>query len=417
VRCSFIQPAFTFLIVSINSRRWGGATELQPNREVQVDALRGVAAMCVVAEHAFVSMKPQTVGMFSGPFETQELLQWLTHVVFNGRAAVLLFFVISGYAMKLQWDRQSGEIIPRYFAFLTRRAFRILPAMWVAIFISWIIGWSFRLSIDLSFDTFLKSLAAQSHALNAPLWSIIVEIHCSIALPFILVLHKRISAAGHAVVFIALLAHLYFVGPLSTGFMVFFYSGVLLHDYGRQALDRIGRGAVPIGIGALIAYCIIPQLWVFPNRFLHPGDVSLYVFLEIVPATIIVLVVAGKRFTIIDKALNTRHLAFLGAISYSIYLLNWPITQAWWTSFLQTASPFWDFYYLVQVAFFIGISIVNIFSAWLLYRSIEQPLNRYGRTAADFVERACARWISATSADADVVINQKTSRRVRSNAA
>ncbi|SFL93645.1 Peptidoglycan/LPS O-acetylase OafA/YrhL, contains acyltransferase and SGNH-hydrolase domains [Bradyrhizobium sp. NFR13] len=367
---------------------------MQPDREVQVDALRGVAAMCVVAEHAFVSMKPQTVGMFSGPFETQELLQWLTHVVFSGRAAVLLFFVISGYAMKLQWDRQSGDLVPRYFAFLTRRAFRILPAMWAAIITAWIIGWAFSLPLDLSLKTFWQSLAAQSHALNAPLWSIIVEIHCSIALPFVIVLHKRISAIGHAAVFIALLAHLYVTGPLSTGFLVFFYCGVLLHDYGSKALDRMGRGAVPIGIGALFAYCIIPQLWVFPNRFLHPGDVSLYIFLEIIPATIILMLVAGRRVAIVDRALNTRPLAFLGAISYSIYLLNWPITQAWWTSFLQTASPFWDLYYLVQVAFFIGIASINILAAWLLYRSVELPLNRLGRTVADHVEYHSNQWLS-----------------------
>lgn len=150
----FYTTGLTFLIVSIGSRRCGGVADLQPNRELPVDALRGVAAMCVVAEHAFVSMKPQTVGMFSGPFETQELLQWLTHVVFNGRAAVLLFFVISAYAMKLQWERQSGGTVPRYFAFLTRRAFRILPAMWAAIIITWIIGWAFSLPFDLSFETF-----------------------------------------------------------------------------------------------------------------------------------------------------------------------------------------------------------------------------------------------------------------------
>lgn len=356
--------------------------------------MRGVAAMCVVAEHAFVSMKPQTVGMFSGPFETQELLQWLTHVLFSGRAAVLLFFVISGYAMKLQWDRQTGDLIPRYLAFLTRRAFRILPAMWVSIVLAWLITWAFSLPFDLSFKTLWLMLTAQSSALNAPLWSIIVEIHCSIALPLVLLLHYRVSTLGHAAIFAALLAHFFLTGPLSTGFLVFFYSGVLLHEYGHKATAALGRWAIPVGAAALIAYCLIPQLWVFPNRFLHPGDVYVYVVLELIPATIILMLVTGHRIASVDRLLSTRPLLFLGTISYSIYLLNWPIAQAWWASLLQAASPYWDLYYAVQVVFFIGIATVNVFAAWLLYEIVEKRSNLRGRSAASYVEHTAARFLS-----------------------
>jgi peptidoglycan/LPS O-acetylase OafA/YrhL len=52
--------------------------------------------------------------------------------VFNGGAAVVLFFVLSGHALTLSLQR-SGTTSGNIAAFLVRRVMRLTPPMWVSI--------------------------------------------------------------------------------------------------------------------------------------------------------------------------------------------------------------------------------------------------------------------------------------------
>ncbi|WP_126175566.1 acyltransferase family protein [Tsuneonella rigui] len=55
----------------------------------------------------------------------------LIDIALNQRAAVLIFFVLSGYVLTYAWLRICGE--PRaLYRFYVRRLFRLLPALWVA---------------------------------------------------------------------------------------------------------------------------------------------------------------------------------------------------------------------------------------------------------------------------------------------
>ena len=46
----------------------------------------------------------------------------------NGRAAVTLFFVLSGFVLGLAIRRAEGSFVREYFRFAIRRIFRIWPA-------------------------------------------------------------------------------------------------------------------------------------------------------------------------------------------------------------------------------------------------------------------------------------------------
>src|SRR5580765_5170109 len=87
---------------------------------VKLEALRGLAALMVVGYHAF----PST------------LYSWM-HVIFNGRAAVSLFFVLSGYVLGLSLRRGTGTILYQYLFFMYRRVLRIYPAYFVTSLIFW----------------------------------------------------------------------------------------------------------------------------------------------------------------------------------------------------------------------------------------------------------------------------------------
>lgn len=73
----------------------------------EIEALRGIAAFAVVVEHCF--------GYFpdakSFPW-IQKVAQGLIHMVFDGRAAVLLFFIMSGFVLGIQLGKERFLTLP-----------------------------------------------------------------------------------------------------------------------------------------------------------------------------------------------------------------------------------------------------------------------------------------------------------------
>lgn len=79
-----------------------------------IDALRGYAVLGVIVVHA-VSIAPIPDGL-------------LHTLLVQGARGVQLFFVASAFTLMLSRDRRGDGVVPFYI----RRAFRILPAFWLA---------------------------------------------------------------------------------------------------------------------------------------------------------------------------------------------------------------------------------------------------------------------------------------------
>lgn len=88
-----------------------------------VDALRGTAALMVVAVHAAF------VGRWSGPDDG--LLRFQREF----STGVLLFFVVSGFVISLPWLRAllDDRPLPAVAPYVVRRGGRLLPAYWLSI--------------------------------------------------------------------------------------------------------------------------------------------------------------------------------------------------------------------------------------------------------------------------------------------
>jgi len=89
-----------------------------------LDALRGIAVLLVVSFHVATSFAPH---------------QLYGHVFGYGYMGVQLFFLISAVTMCHMWSQRSGEPSPAL-AFWIRRATRIVPLFWFALFFYYFIG-------------------------------------------------------------------------------------------------------------------------------------------------------------------------------------------------------------------------------------------------------------------------------------
>ena len=102
----------------------GGATT--GGRVGNVDVLRAVAALMVVAGHAY-GLGGRTVSV--------QAERWYDVLVINGAAGVWLFFAISGYVIGKPFiDRLvTGRPLPALAPYALRRAARIFPLYWIAL--------------------------------------------------------------------------------------------------------------------------------------------------------------------------------------------------------------------------------------------------------------------------------------------
>lgn len=98
------------------------------NRIAPIDALRGVAALCVCVQHAV-----QPITAAAGPSARSPAVHtWLSAITLDrfdlGRYGVVLFFLISGYVVP--FSLRGAHALPR---FALTRVLRLYPAFWLSV--------------------------------------------------------------------------------------------------------------------------------------------------------------------------------------------------------------------------------------------------------------------------------------------
>lgn len=275
------------------------------NRLTALDALRGLAALAVVLFHYL----PYYHQLYGHSFSSPGILDF-------GRYGVHLFFMLSGFVifMTLERTRTSGQ-------FALARAFRLLPALWAGIALTYLtVHWLGPTDRTVSFEAALMNLTLMHEYLGYPhvdgaYWSLVIEatFYVWIALLFYglgdwrrvrpaLWLWVAISYAGviwwkaipDALDF--LLKDLLFVryAPL-------FISGMLIYRaYRDRRLPAIDIALLALSIG----HCLVAYKAPF-NIFV----LACY--------GIFALAVAGYL-----NVLSRPSLLWLGSISYTLYLVH-----------------------------------------------------------------------------------------------
>jgi peptidoglycan/LPS O-acetylase OafA/YrhL len=319
-------------------------------RYEQLDSLRGLAALTVVIHHLFLV-----------PLALTPFFQLLFHfkspakLLISGHAAVLLFFVLSGFVLSLPLHRhQSVDYLP----FLLKRLFRIYLPYLVSILIamgaaslfysgsidglsSWFQS-SWKQPLDPA--SFMEHMVLigniHSDLYNNVIWSLIHELRISLIFPFVILLLNRSHwAASILACFVfSLIGGLNNVyhWELSNGFhttyfdslhyLSFFILGSLLAKHQAAFLHHYKKLSFPVKITLLLLsllcyiYATYPTVITNQISFLAPFNPILIDYITAAGASgIIVLALSSSA---LSKLLLTKPLLFLGNISFSLYLYH-----------------------------------------------------------------------------------------------
>jgi peptidoglycan/LPS O-acetylase OafA/YrhL len=314
-----------------------------------LDGVRGAASFYVMLTHLALFINP---ALFTEVKWLTPATAWMRY----GRTSVSIFIVLSGYCLMLPVARTAGSTITGgLWPYLARRARRIMPPYYAALLISLILTWIFSTQIN-RIGTFwstmipINSKVVISHLLlihnfsndwiskiDAPMWSVATEWQIYFLFPLVLLPIYRLSTAGMlASVLLIGVAPMFLFHTGETAapwFTLLFALGMVgaainFTDSGRwRALrERMSWSAACIVATAGVA---IWHTLVAPRLHLKwKGDLIEDVITGL--ATMSLLIACTNNLhtesrSAVVKCLESKPLLFLGAISYSLYLMHAPI--------------------------------------------------------------------------------------------
>ncbi len=334
----------------------------------EIDGLRAIAVSLVLAYHFRL-----------GPFP-------------GGFIGVDVFFVISGYLITaiVLGEVEAGRFT--FSSFYSRRLRRILPALLVTIAITFAIAALVLSPLHLqlvaretaaaaagvsNIHYWLQSGYFDVSAILKPLlhtWSLAVELQFYLVWPAFLVLLHRLggrrlvlkSIIGVGVVITALAT--WYVGIDPSG--AFFLTPFRINEFAAGAivacLPGIAGGRrwlADAGFVAGFAAIVVPAI-AFTEQMAFPGA---WVLVPVAGTALVIVTASTSSF---GALLRFRPIVWLGLISYSLYLVHWPV--------LALAYRMLNRFIVIEER--IALVALAIVLAAISYRFVEAPF-RHGKAA------------------------------------
>jgi peptidoglycan/LPS O-acetylase OafA/YrhL len=313
------------------------AGEASTHRIPSLDGLRALSIFLVLALHSLQRLE----------FTHHVPLIWSG--IFDGATGVFIFFVISGYlitSLLLREHEKRGSISLRGFYF--RRAMRILPPLYLYVGVLLLLGWAGRLAIVkldiVSALFFFHDYAASSMWSLEHFWSLSIEEQFYLLWPFLLIyclrrpgLEGRLKASKIAIAIIL-------ASPIIRVLSVTLARHTVLNNsYGFHSR------ADSLMFGCLIAllqgtptfehfYALATKIWWIPPtvivlsdclgaRFQNYWEFPIGLTVCGIAISVFLLWCVRNPSSAVGRVLNSRPIAHIGVLSYSIYI--------WQTLFLN----------------------------------------------------------------------------------
>jgi peptidoglycan/LPS O-acetylase OafA/YrhL len=327
-------------------------------------------------------------------FESPEWFRRATWIT-DAHAAVVIFFVLSGFVLSNAL-RNTGSNVSKIAAFYVRRLFRIYPALWACSVIALVYVAMVHYDVAVPHESawfekrFLPernnplsvaaSFAGVYPFLLPQLWSIYVELVASVAMPFLaLAVFSRRGAvkigAGLALLALSFASPRDWPPAIAGTYLVDFYIGALLFAGSatiRRLIERLGSAQRPI----LIACVALLASAEFATVGLDYNDPAVNLAEALIAGVAIAIFAFSPQRP--KWAARPRWVA-LGDISYSIYLVHFPVL-----CFVATAIGVAGFAFngvLWNLGVSVGTIAITIPLSALLYQHVEKPGIAWGKRA------------------------------------
>lgn len=346
-----------------------------------LDGLRGIAAVVVVLQHC-VLLLPQVSWAYFGGRTDDGWPAWITysplHLFWMGTEAVYVFFVISGIVLtrlamgtNFTWRRYYPSRLIRLYGPT------ILSVLLGSLIIFFTVDktvlttrWLESRHGFYSLTDYLKdfTLILGDSGRIGPLWSLQYEVLFSLLLPLYLLLRKVRPWIG-----LVIISTLIVVGALIAFeplyYLPFFGLGVMM----AQNWDvLVARATKLLETRAWVGWCsFVAALFLIMSHWLVAAWVDSFlvraITLPFILLGVCALVLLAETFSPLIRFFSSRVVAWLGLISFSLYLVHEPIIIG--AAFL-TRGAVWAVITAVVLSFVV---------AQLFYMFLERPIHKFSQ--------------------------------------
>jgi len=349
----------------------------RPERNAQLDGLRGYAAFVVAIYHVITGTEPSLIARIL-PVTIQslrdgyDLILKVVLLMVSGETAVVIFFVLSGVVLFKSLAADRTPFLTMSYQFVVRRLFRIYPAMLVCLIACALL---FPLAgIAVTWETFIRNALLIQFHLNGATWTLAVEF---LAIPLFLAAALSFRRFGEwGLVGLLLLIWLATRKPVATAVLHLQLTQVHWFAFALGMLipTRIGeRAARVLPLAALPIFFICMLL----ARHVVEGPNTGLKLLQWSAAFVVLMLYYGKSGAF-GRFLEWPISQFLGRISYSFYLFN--------VLFLEVICHFlrgqpWVAGRPLEVGLLASVVVIALTLpvSYLSARFVEEPAIRAGR--------------------------------------
>jgi peptidoglycan/LPS O-acetylase OafA/YrhL len=310
------------------------------------------------------------------------VFEFVLSFLMPGAAAVILFFVLSGFVLTQGTeDKSFADVARDYPRYAIRRVFRIMPAMSasaVAAFVVYHYSWYDPSHLRLLAMTLLM----QDSSINGPLWSLPIEMFWSLLLPPLFYLSARVGVIGNLALLVGayrLIYHNDGIDLLRYG--ICFQAGMLIGAWGGAITTHLPRKMMLVALGAaLIVYCSTHTLC----RLFFPARNDMFIIVLTVASFPIVAYCAHVRTGSVGALLRLPAIRFVGRVSYSLYVFHFLVLALVNMRIGAIMSQEWGeahtlICHLIALA---TVPALSLIVAYASYRCIEVPLMNMGNRLA-----------------------------------
>lgn len=354
----------------------------ETNRLNYLDAVRGLAALSVLMFHTI-----------SSRWGDKLIGKW-GMVLFNGGAAVTMFFVLSGFVLSYKYFQDSTPITPTlYKRFVVARLFRLYPAFWVMLLVYYVNAHWTEQSVGFWVQTIVKNphnfweealLIRGYHTLFFPDWTLGLELAISLFVPFLILLLRHDQTLFQYFLVAVFVANRDYI---NSNFIAFGLGMLMANNMSaitgfsdkKRWWYRWRWALLPVVFAAYNLHQILrispagPTYTYFTSNFLIIDEALVSAFAA---AAMLLWCIHSDK---LKQVLRAAPLLFLGKISYGLYLAHWfviPLFNKHADAVMEyLGQSHWQYFGLLTL-FTISLSCLM---GTALYYGVEKPFIRLGK--------------------------------------
>jgi peptidoglycan/LPS O-acetylase OafA/YrhL len=289
-----------------------------------------------------------------------------------GMAAVLIFFILSGYWVATMWAQNYSKTSAAYFTYLTSRIWRVAPAFALCSAISWALllwrGAAPDAVGSLSHQVFSNIMILGYNSLpfqaNLPAWSLDMEVQFYLVAPLVIFLvSKNIYVLFGSALALGAFCSLWLGGTSTVApFLYFFGIGVAA----ASGKLNVGRKLAYVSLFATLALLFVCGVILLKHILLDASHgAPVLAFNSGTNFLIAVTMTPWALYTTRQKSGKTDRM--FGDLSYIFYLLHWSVLGA-----LKTGEgSYADRLLLCSEAL-----VVIFVASYAIWRLFDHPINK-----------------------------------------